>query len=67
MQRLQITIDKLIRTPNVVQNGLSQVQTSRLARQIAVTQSALGLPTTPLINSVYTDQFLPELAARRLP
>lgn len=64
--RVQVGIDQLIRTPTALREGLSHVDPLRLERQIAIVQSALKLPHTPPVQTVYTAAYLPELAARRI-
>jgi NitT/TauT family transport system substrate-binding protein len=64
--RLQVTIDRLIRTPTTLREGLSHVEPARLERQISQVQAALGLAVKPRAQTVYTPVYLPELASRRL-
>ncbi len=64
--RLQVTIDRLIKTPTTLREGLSHVDLPRLERQIDLVQSSLGLAEKPRVQTVFTAAYLPEAASRRV-
>lgn len=64
--RVQVTVDRLIRTPTALREGLSHVDVPRLERQIMQVQSSLGLATRPPVQTVFSAAYLPDAASRRI-
>jgi NitT/TauT family transport system substrate-binding protein len=64
--RVQVTVDRLMRTPATLRDGLSSVNLPRLERQIAQVQSSLGLAAKPPVQTVFTAAYLPDLQSRKL-
>lgn len=58
-ERLQMAIEHMFVTPNVLENGLSHVDAERLARSIQAVENAYGLPNELTVEQVYTDAYLP--------
>lgn len=57
--RIQMSLDAMFMSPNVLQNGLSNVDRARLARTIDQASKAFQLKATPTVEEVYTDRYLP--------
>jgi NitT/TauT family transport system substrate-binding protein len=64
--RLKIAMDFIL-TPHVREHGLSAFTPVRMRRTIDALAAAEPLPTKPLLADVYTEQFLPPVADRRVP
>jgi NitT/TauT family transport system substrate-binding protein len=57
--RIKTTLDYAIITPNVLQNGMSNVDTARLDRTLKQVAKAFEMKATPSAAQVYTDKYLP--------
>lgn len=57
--RIQMSLDAMFMSPNVEKNGLSNVDKARLARTIEQVAKAFQMKTTPTLEEVYTDRYLP--------
>lgn len=64
--RIQMSLDAMFMSPNVVQNGLSNVDRARLARTIDQVAKAFQMKSTPTVDEVYTDRYLPPRAELRV-
>lgn len=64
--RWQITIDEQLRTPEVLEGGISNVDMARLQRSIAAVEDAYGIPNALTAESLYDPSFLPPAEARML-
>lgn len=60
--RIKMTLDYAFITPNVMKNGMSNVDTARLERTIKQAASAFNMKATPAAAQVYTDRYLPPRA-----
>ncbi len=65
-ERLEWIISHHVTTPRVKQIGLSTVDPARLQKQIDTVAAAFELTAKPAASDVYTAQFLPTEAARKL-
>ena len=64
--RMDWVLDKLVLTPNVRQNGLSQMDAKRMERGINVLKEGFQLTTSPTMEQIYDGRFLPPAADRKL-
>ncbi|MEO7405192.1 MAG: ABC transporter substrate-binding protein, partial [Burkholderiales bacterium] len=64
--RIQMSLDAMFMSPQVVQNGLSNVDKARLARSIDQVAKAFQMKTVPSVDEVYTDRYLPPRAELRV-
>ena len=46
-------------TPNVLQNGMSNVDMARLGRTLQAVTKPFELKATPIAAQIYTDKYLP--------
>jgi NitT/TauT family transport system substrate-binding protein len=60
--RIKMTLDYAIITPNVLDNGYSNVDMARLDNTLAQVAPAFNMKATPGANQVYTDKYLPPRA-----
>jgi len=65
--RFRFMIERAIVTPHVKAEGVSVVAPERLAKLNALLTEAFELPAARPVEELYTDAFLPPLAARKLP
>ncbi|PZW42976.1 NitT/TauT family transport system substrate-binding protein [Humitalea rosea] len=65
-ERQAVSIDEMIRSENVLRNGLSVVDPARLGRGLAAVAQAYGLPNTVKPEDMYTDAYLPPISERML-
>lgn len=65
-ERQQVMFREMLVTDAVLRDGLSNVQASRLQRQIEAIRAAFNLAQVPSAEQVYTDAFLPPAAQRML-
>ena len=65
-ERQQVMFREMLVTDSVRRNGMSHVEAPRLQRQIDAIRQAFNLATSPNVEQVYTDQFLPPVAGRML-
>ena len=65
-QRLQLSLDWSIVTPWVREHGLGQVDPVRLEKSLKEVALAFGIPVPPA-SEVYTAQYLPPAAQRKVP
>jgi len=59
LERLNIIVREFVATPYVKANGFGDIDRDRMAKAIGEIKEALGLPTTPTVDDVFTDKFLP--------
>jgi NitT/TauT family transport system substrate-binding protein len=57
--RIQMSLDYMFITPNVTQNGMSNVDMARLDRTLQQVGKAFELKTIPTAGQTYTDKYLP--------
>jgi len=57
--RIKATLDYAIITPNVLKNGMSNVDMGRLDRTLKQVAKAFDMKTTPAAAQVYVDKYLP--------
>jgi NitT/TauT family transport system substrate-binding protein len=57
--RIQATLKYAIITPNVLKNGMSNVDTARLERTLKQVAKAFDMKATPTAAQVYVDKYLP--------
>ncbi len=67
LDRLNLAIESNMLTPEVREIGFGAVDPERLGRAIAQIVEAFELPSTPSVDSVFTDRFLPPLEDRLPP
>ncbi len=60
--RIKMTLDYAIITPNVLDNGYSNVDMARLEGTLAQVAPAFNMKATPVATQVYTDKYLPPRA-----
>jgi NitT/TauT family transport system substrate-binding protein len=65
-QRMDWVIDRLIRTPEVRQNGIGHIDAERMTRGIGVLKEGFGLAAAPALAQVYDGRFLPSAADRKI-
>lgn len=66
LERLQIALAQVI-TKQTKAHGLSSVTPERVKRTIDTVAEAETLPSTPKVEDIYTDKFLPPAADRVIP
>jgi NitT/TauT family transport system substrate-binding protein len=66
-RRMVLAVKEMYITPNVKANGISNVESKKLAATIASTLEAFNVKATLKPEQVYTDKFLPPKAERMLP
>ncbi len=66
-ERLMLAINELIVTPNTRANGMSAVDTARLAENIRLVKTTFNLAADLKPEDVYTPAFLPEAKFRAIP
>ncbi len=66
-RRWQISIDEMILTDNVIENGISAVNEERFNLGIMEVENAYGIPNSLVMEDIYTDAYLPPAEARMLP
>ncbi|TVR88879.1 MAG: taurine ABC transporter permease [Spirochaetaceae bacterium] len=64
LARLQLAIETNIMTPEVHEVGFGGVDKARLENSIDQIVEAFGLPSTPSVDSIFTDAYLPPLRER---
>ena len=64
--RIKATLDHAIISPNVQQNGYSNVDLGRLTRTLGQIADGLQLKAVPAASDVYTDQYLPVRAELKM-
>jgi NitT/TauT family transport system substrate-binding protein len=64
--RIKMTLDYAIITPNVLDNGYSNVDMARLENTLAQVAPAFNMKTTPPASQIYTDKYLPPRAELRV-
>ncbi|MGC9075605.1 MAG: ABC transporter substrate-binding protein [Candidatus Bipolaricaulaceae bacterium] len=64
LERLLLTINVCMMTPEVLERGFGDVSPERLARSIALVAEGFGLAAVPSPEQVFTPAFLPPLAER---
>lgn len=57
--RIQMSLDAMFMSRNVEQNGLSNVDKARLGRTIEQAARAFQLKSTPTVDELYTERYLP--------
>jgi NitT/TauT family transport system substrate-binding protein len=57
--RIKATLDYAIITPNVLKNGMSNVDTARLDRTLKQVAKSFDMKAIPTAAQVYTDKYLP--------
>lgn len=62
IERLKISFDYRMITPDVLKNGASNVDMDRLNRSLKAVGNAFGLKSVPPASQVYTDEYLPPRA-----
>lgn len=67
LARHRLTMERLIVTDHVRRNGISEVSMPRLQASLAAVEQAFGLNAGLQAARVYTPEFLPPPAERRLP
>jgi len=65
-ERLQLALDVNVLTPHVKENGIGDVEEARLKNSIAQLALAYGLDKTPEPAAIWTSEFLPPAAERKL-
>ncbi|MEM6381855.1 MAG: ABC transporter substrate-binding protein [Pseudomonadota bacterium] len=66
-QRWQISIDEMIMTDNVKENGISSVDEERFNLGIIEVENAYDIPNSLTMDDIYTDAYLPSKEDRMLP
>jgi NitT/TauT family transport system substrate-binding protein len=66
-RRMVLAVKEMYLTPNVKANGISNVESKKLAGAIASTLEAFNIKAALKPEQVYTDKFLPPKAERMLP
>jgi NitT/TauT family transport system substrate-binding protein len=66
-ERFRYMLRQNIATPQIVENGLSEVSPDRLARVTAFLAEAFEISPVPAPSSFYTSAFLPPRAERQFP
>jgi len=64
MERLALALQTNILTPYVKANGMGDVDKARLGRSIEQVAQAFKLPSTPKVDEIWSDAFLPPKADR---
>lgn len=65
--RLEIGLATMLISPEVEKLGLGAVDSARLEKTIQQTVEGFGITTSPKIDDIYTDKFLPPKEERMLP
>jgi NitT/TauT family transport system substrate-binding protein len=65
-ERHEMNVERVIMTDNVRANGISAVDTARLQAAIRAVEEAYNLPPRLEAAQIYTPDFLPPAAARRI-
>jgi NitT/TauT family transport system substrate-binding protein len=65
--RLQLMIRELVLTPYIKANGLGSVTRERMMNSVRLIYDAYGVKSTPVLEKIYTDKFLPPRAERMPP
>lgn len=66
LARMKFSYENLIVSPEVDKLGLGDVDDARLARSIDIVAEGYQLPSKPTVEQIFTRQFLPPLAERKL-
>ena len=66
LARMKFSYENLIISPEVDKLGLGDVDDARLARSIDIVAEGYQLPSKPKPENVFSRQFLPSLAERKL-
>lgn len=66
LARMKFSYENLIISPEVDRLGLGDVDDARLARAIDIVAAGYQLPSNPKPEQVFTRQFLPSLAERKI-
>ncbi len=64
LERLLLTINVCMLTPDVLERGFGDIRPERLARAIALVAEGFGLAQVPQAEEVFTSEFLPPLEER---
>ena len=64
--RIQMSLDAMFMSPNVVKNGLSNVDRPRLSRTLDQAADAFQIKAKQTIDEVYTERYLPPRAELRV-
>lgn len=64
--RIKMSLDYMFISPNVMKNGMSDVDTARLERTLKQVAKPFELKTTPTASQVYVDKYLPPRAELKL-
>lgn len=67
VQRLGMAIDTNITTDFTTANGFGSIDPERLQNSVSQLALALGLPSEPSVDDIWTDAFLPAAELRQLP
>lgn len=67
LRRWRITMEEMITTPAVVENGISTIDEAYFQRSIASVEDAYGLPNVLMVDDIFTDAYLPPVEDRMLP
>jgi NitT/TauT family transport system substrate-binding protein len=65
--RIKMTLDQAIISPNVIANGYSNVDITRLSRTLKELAQGLQLKTVPAAADVYVDRYLPPRSELKMP
>ncbi len=64
--RIQMSLDAMFLSDNVLKNGVSFVDKARLARTLEQVGAAFQLSTMPTVEQVYTEKYLPPRSELRI-
>jgi NitT/TauT family transport system substrate-binding protein len=64
--RMDWVLDRLVLTPNVRENGIGNMDASRMERGINLLKDGFQLATAPTMEQIYDSRFLPPAADRKL-
>jgi NitT/TauT family transport system substrate-binding protein len=64
--RMDWVLDRLVLTPNVRENGIGNMDASRMERGINLLKDGFQLATAPTMDQIYDSRFLPPAADRKL-
>ena len=64
--RIKMSLEYMFISPNVLQNGMSNVDMARLDRTLQQVVKPFDLKSTPTATQVYTDRYLPPRAELKL-
>ena len=62
LARVELSNTAMFQSPNVKENGMSQVDKARLARSLEQVAKAFELKEVPSVDEVYVDTYLPSKA-----